>query len=57
MCDINLTTGCVLGTDYFPLYLAISIIPNTWDGSFSSASYPVPGEFILEVKAGTWAKI
>tara|TARA_B110000285_G_C14593836_1_gene367548 strand:- start:143 stop:313 length:171 start_codon:yes stop_codon:yes gene_type:complete len=56
MCDVSDTTNCVLGTNYYPLFIAISVIPNTWDSSFATSA-AISGALAAEVKAGTWAKL
>jgi len=43
---------------YYPLYIAISTLPNTWDVSLADASSrAISGAFTAEVKAGEWANL
>jgi len=56
MCDISAATGCVLGTDYFPLYVAYSVLPNVWDPNFATTT-SMAGEMDAKVNAGVWANL
>jgi hypothetical protein len=56
MCDVSDTTNCVLGTTYYPLFVAISVIPNTWDADFTTSA-SISGALAAEVSAGTWANL
>jgi hypothetical protein len=51
MCDVTDTVKCVLGTNYYPLYVVYSVLPNVWDSDFSSTK-SVTGEIDATVTAG-----